>query len=34
MRGCDLKVIENMVLSNDASTVSNGVQVKFRVEPI
>jgi hypothetical protein len=32
--GCDLKVIEKIALSNDASTVSNGVQVKFSIEPI
>ena len=34
IRGCDLKVIEKMVLSNHASAVSNGVQVKFSIEPI
>ena len=34
IRGCDLKVIEKMLLSNDAATVSNGVQVKFSIESI
>ena len=34
IKGCDLKVIEKMLLSNDAATVSNGVQVKFSIEPV
>ena len=34
IRGSDLKVIEkNVVLSNRASAVSNGAQVKLSIEP-
>ena len=34
IRGCDLKVIEKNCASNHASTVSNGFQIKFSIEPI
>jgi hypothetical protein len=34
IRNCDLKVIEIIVLHNDISIISNGIQIKINIEPI
>ena len=34
IRNCDLKIIEKIVLHNDISIISNGIQIKINIEPI